>query len=194
MSSKNHKPLRRSLFSDESLYLKAEQAILDVFDKTSQREIPLNIIYDEVQKEVGDSFLVDFEHIVEVYLRHTPSTFLIDGENLKSLRPQNAGMPVVPPDTLYFGTTSSVASQALVHGLRSLRGQCVIVTADREVAVSRATLFAKECATEPCLITIDASRAFKEFAVIFQMGDRDNLYKAEYIGALFLSVETLQGG
>ena len=193
MSSKSHKPLRRSLFSDETLYLKAEQAILGVFDKTSQREIPLETIYDEVQKEVGDSFLVDFEHIVEVYLRHTPSTFLIDGDSLKSLKPQNAGMPAEPPETLYFGTTSSVASQALVHGLRSLRGQWVIVTADREVAVSRAFTFAKECDTEPSLITIEASRASKEFDVTFLLGDRDNLYKAEYIGALFLSVETLQG-
>lgn len=193
MSSRNHKSLRRSLFSDDTLYQKAEKAILDVFDKTSQREIPLETFYDEIQKEIGDSFLVDFEHIVEVYLRHSPSTFLIDGANLKSLRPQNAGMPVEPPETLYFGTTSSVASQALVHGLRSLRGQCVIVTADREVAVSRALTFAKECATEPSLITIEASRASSEFAVTFLMGDRDNLFKAEYIGALFLSVENLQG-
>lgn len=182
--------LRRSCFTTERLYCKAEAIALSVMNPSAADPagVPIPKVLDAIAASDKDLANVDFEHLVEIFLRHSPSTFLIQGDLLVPIRPVTAGTPVTPPSLLYFGTTYDVANMSTERGLSSMRSTHVVLTDDYDVAVSRSMEFAAQSSTQPFLITVDARQAHND-GVVFLGGDRAGLYKAPLIEARYLSIQ-----
>jgi len=185
----------RSHFPSESQYLDTERLLKSLmgYKIPAQRDKEGRVKIDEVLnvlvREDQNLGFVDFEHISEVFLRHNPVMFYIQGDYLAPSRPATAGLPIDPPDTLYFGTISSVSSLALQKGLMSLHNSHVIVTSDREIAIKRALEFSEKTADSyPSLIVVDA-KAAKNAGTLFLGGDKSHLYKSEHISRTYISVE-----
>jgi hypothetical protein len=173
--------------------MKAEAAILSIMNPETvpPAGVSINKVLDEVSASDKDLASMDFEHLVEVYLRHSPSTFAIQGDVLTPIRPVTAGAPVTPPSVLYFGTTYDVANMSTERGLSSMRSSHVVLTEDYDVAVSRSMEFAAQSSTAPFLITVDAEQAHKQ-GVVFLGGDRAGLYKTPLIESCYLHISEVK--
>jgi RNA:NAD 2'-phosphotransferase (TPT1/KptA family) len=185
----------RSHFPSEAQYLDAERLIKSLMGYKIQAErdkegrVMIDEVLDVLVREDQNLGFVDFEHLSEIFLRHNPVMFYIQGEYLVPSRPATAGLHIDPPDTLYFGTISSVSSLAQQKGLMSLHNSHVIVTSDREIAVKRAKEFSEKTANSyPSLVIVDA-KAAKSAGTIFLGGDKSHLYKSEHISRTYISVE-----
>lgn len=98
----------RSHFPSEAQYLDAERLIKSLMGYKIQAErdkegrVMIDEVLDVLVREDQNLGFVDFEHLSEIFLRHNPVMFYIQGEYLVPSRPATAGLPIDPPDTLYF--------------------------------------------------------------------------------------------
>lgn len=193
---KRPRTLARSLFKEESHYHSAEKileaALSNKIPSKPEADGSLHIFeaLDILSREDENLDYLNYNHLIEVYLRHSPIMFYIRSDEkedfLVSMRPKTAGLPIVPPDVLYFGTLSGVAGQAMSRGLTSNKHACVILTDDRDQAEARAYGFSKEKDAPPALIIVDAKSAVKN-GTCFLGGDREHFYKTELISRAYLT-------
>lgn len=185
--------LHRSLFKSELLFHSAETFLKDVLRKAllnKETSLPWEDALDRVAQQDSHLADLDFEHLVELYLRHNPGFFRIEGNTLIPTSTIHAGLTGTPPEVLYFGTNLSTATSILNHGLLGHRSPKVTVTSDRGIACSRAQHFARTNDSTPCLVTIQAKEAHEK-GTTFWIGERPGLYLAEYIDKAFVSMEEL---
>lgn len=189
--------VHRSLFKHVDHYLKADRLLDGILQGRvgslrvdEEGRVPLDKVLDVLCDENKALGYVDFEHLVELYLRQTPAYFLLDGDDIVSLKPSDCGKPSEPPDTLYFGTVQGVATRALEQGLQSLKHPHVVLTSDIDSATRRAVQFAESTSDDPVLLKIDASQAH-ECGVEFVVGNRKGLYMATHISRRYITSETL---
>jgi hypothetical protein len=184
--------LNRSHFQSEAHYILAERILKSLMTykieapRTEEGGVTVFDALDAIAN--GDPSLeyLDFEHLSEIYLRHYPQTFSIEGDYLIPTRPPTAGLPVTPPDTLYFGTLRSIANLAAQKGLLSSHHPHVVVTSDRSLAEKRAYDFARDKeGVSPALLIVDAAAAYAS-GTLFLGGDKSHLFKAEHISRNFL--------
>lgn len=195
-----NKTITRTLFKSASHLQCAERMVASVMRGEIKR-VPLDdnrsahfgTILDYISEENLELDYLDYEHMVEIYLKHTPNLFLFEGENLISLLPPGAGSKVEPPSKLYFGTLRKVADSSMKQGLRSLKYPQLILTENESAAAYRARKFVKYDAPNsdtPVIIEVDAAAAYAAGTEFFQ-GDRDGLYATAEVSRKFLTVHEL---
>jgi len=187
--------IQRSLFRSEEHYVKAEKMLDGVLTGKigdapmgDNGEIAFSTVLDIMGDENKALDYMDYEHLVELYLRHSPLFFNLAGDDIVSLRPANFEKPVVPPDTLYFGTVRGVAQRALEQGLESRKHPHVVLTSDITAAVRRSHQFSMSTKDEAVLLTVDAGRAYKD-GKEFLVGNRSGLYMATHISRKYLTYD-----
>jgi hypothetical protein len=165
---------------------------VEVPGRLSNGSVPIDCMLDFLASSDDSLGQVDFEHLVELYLRTTDPLFTIEGNDLVPVLPVNKGSIVTPPDVLYFGTHSAIALQAQVGGLKSIHSSLVVMTDRKDLAVVRAKKFSRERkGSRPILVVIDAKRASAS-GVEFLVGDKRSLYLASHIDRLFLDLEEVK--
>lgn len=193
---KSRKPLlNRSLFKSPAAYSDAEKLISRILkgqigDSSIYREdrgVHYEDILGIIQEENSYLGYINFDHLIEVYLRHYPQTFKIDDDFLVPVVEENKDTEVEPPELLYFGTSGEVAMKALNKGLQSNRHPFLILTSSYDIAERKADSFADQCGDTPVVITVDAAKAYED-NVSFFTGTSDQAFLVEYISKKYIEL------
>ena len=141
-----HRPDEFGLNMDEYGYIPLEEVTEAVQRRYSE------VGEEDIRRLVDDSRPKRFE-IVEDYIRalYGHSFFLeIDDD------------PIDPPEKLFMGTTVKAGSRVPEEGLRPVDRSYLHLSTTREIAESRS-----HEAGEPCVVEIEAKRAFEEGGIEF---------------------------
>lgn len=189
--------LNRSLFKSLEHFLKAHKLVESILQGKignvpipEDGAVPFDHVLDLVVERDNTLDYMDFEHLVELYLRHAPLLFEIDGENLVSLRPSNCGETVEPPEVLYFATVNGVADRVVEHGLQSQKHPFVIMTNSKQAAIKRAHRFSANIKDGPALVLVRALEAHNS-GTEFTVGNREGLFLTARVSSDFLSIEAI---
>lgn len=187
--------LSRSMFPSYDSYMDAERLVLGIVEgkigepkREKDGSVNYGEILDVVDAENIDLKYMGYEHIVEIFLRHSPSVFALDGDNLVSTRPVGAGNNMEPPELLYFGTVFGVAAQAYGKGLQSKRHPYVILQTSLDAATASAKIFSQNTNDKAVVIVVQAKQAYAK-GVKFLQGNREGQVMTEYISRGFLSFD-----
>lgn len=185
--------ISRSMFPSFDSYKDAERLVLGIVEgkigepkREKDGSINYGEVLDVVDAENIDLKYMGYEHIVEIFLRHSPSIFALDGDNLISTRQLGAGNSIEPPELLYFGTVFGVAAQAYGKGLQSKRHPYVILQTSLEAATASANVFSQNTNDKAVVITVQAKQAYAKGVKFFQ-GNREGQIMTEYISRGFLT-------
>lgn len=182
----------RSLFKEYDHYLVTSKLLETILSwkypdllPDDKGQVPIDKVIEVLSSESEEFDYIDFEHIVEIYMKHDPYLFAIEGENLISSRPFNAGKEVEPPEHLFFGTIEGVAERAVVRGLMSQKHPYVILTENFKSAANRAIGFTRGSRDTACVLKVNAKEAH-EAGTEFLMGNKSSLYLAVHINKKFI--------
>ena len=186
----------RTLFHSYEDYQEAERLLLGILEGKIgkiRRNNDGSIVYDDIldMLENENTYLsyLGYEHLVELFLKHNPQAFKLDGDLIVPFKACLSTKDVEPPEYLYFGTVSGVADKAANKGLSSKRHPYIILQSDFTVAEKTAESFGLESGDLPVVITIRALEA-KKNGVEFLLGHREGQYMTEYVSRTYLSFPT----
>jgi RNA:NAD 2'-phosphotransferase (TPT1/KptA family) len=191
----NGNTLARSLFQKYEEYSEAERLLIGVLEgkvgkvklkKDSNGAANYCDVLDIMEQENLYLSYLGYEHVVEIFLRHTPVMFKLDGDFLVSAKAKDAGKDIMPPELLFFGTVAGVANKAVNKGLISKRHPYIILQSDRIVATKTAEAFSQESGDDPVVIEIRAMEACKS-GTPFLLGNREGQYMTEYVSRNYLN-------
>lgn len=198
ISRRNPQPIfqARSLFSNQDQYQEAERMTLHILNgkigqltKDAEGSVDYAEVLEIIDSENIELKFMNYEHLVEIFLRHTPFAFrMVDGDRIQLIRPEGAGQPVEPPEFLYFGTVMGVACKAFGKGLQSRRHPYVILQESKEAATLNAKSFSEETKDTAVVITIKALQA-SQAGTKFIKGNRDGQVMTEHISRTHLKFE-----
>lgn len=158
-------PLRKSLFHNSGDMRIAQKTLEDTlrgsFDGrgATPNEIGLYKLDDAakiIQHESMDMQYIDRNHLVEIYLRDTTGSFVLEGDLIGHVRYTQ----ITPPAVLYFGTTEEISRSAIRHGIMSSSRIMATLFDNIEDAFNIAYRYANRKGDAPVVIQVDAKAAY----------------------------------
>ena len=121
------------------------------------------------------------DHITELYLKDPLRKLIYNGTKIGNL----GGGMAVPPDVLYYATTSRIAEKIRSKGLMSPSKPYLPLSTSSEDACRKCSWFVKNSGDDLVLISIDARGAFDDHAQ-FSFSGKDGEFLVERISPRYV--------
>ena len=121
------------------------------------------------------------DHIAELYLKDPMHKLIYDGRRLGHL----GGGMAIPPDVLYYATTSRIAERIRVKGLMSPSKPYLPLSTSSEDACRKCSWFVKNSGDDLVLISVDAVGAYNDH-VPFSYSGKDGEFLVERVSPRYI--------
>lgn len=183
---------RKSFFNSMEDLNTAYSAVLDLLSRESIGECDPDdeghyaegVVLEALREAHPLLSYVGHDHLVELYMKDPSARLSYDSE--RGLLGNLSGGLAIPPDVLYYATTSRIASRVLERGLQSPTKPLLPLSTTIEEACRKCTWFVRNSNDDMVVVTIDAIQAYNDH-VAFSYSAKSCEFLVERLSPRYIS-------